>query len=103
MHGGFASIVTLSLFLRVVLCDYGTNFALSKTWTGNDFLSNDWDWFTSVDPTNGRVNYVSQAEALQEGLAYGAFFTCHFLAIRVGLNMYRSQSMTLYFSCVRMM
>jgi hypothetical protein len=43
-------------------------------------------WFTLVDPTNsdGRVNYVSQAEALQ-GLAYGAFFTtCLFLAIRVG-------------------
>lgn len=84
MHVGFASIVTLSLSLRVALCDYGTTFTLSKTWIGNDFLSSDWDWFTLVDPTNGRVNYVSQAEALQEGLAYGAFFTCLFLAIRVG-------------------
>jgi hypothetical protein len=84
MHVGFASIVTLSLSLRVALCGYGTTFTLSKTWIGNDFLSNDWDWFTSDDLTNGRVNYVSQADALQEGLAYGAFFTCLFLAIRVG-------------------
>jgi hypothetical protein len=86
MRVGFASIVTLSLSLplRVALCDYGTNFTLSKTWIGNDFLSADWDWFTLVDPTNGRVNYVSQAEALQEGLTYGAFFTYLFLAIRVG-------------------
>lgn len=83
MHVGFASIFALSLSLRVALCDDGTTFTLSKTWIGNDFLSDDWDWFTSVDPTNGRVNYVSQAEALQEGLAYSAFFTCLFLAIRV--------------------
>ncbi len=84
MHIGFASIVTLSLSLRVALCGYGTTFTLSKTWIGNDFLSDDWDWFNLVDPTNGRVNYVSQAEALQEGLAYGEFFTRLFLAIRVG-------------------
>jgi hypothetical protein len=83
MHVGFAYIVTLSLSLRVALCGYGTNFTLAKTWIGNDFLSNDWDWFTSVDPTNGRVNYVSQADALQEGLTYGASFTCLFLATRV--------------------
>lgn len=83
MHVGFASIVAVSLSLRVALCDDGTTFTLSKTWIGNDFLSDDWDWFTSVDPTNGRVNYVSQAEALQEGLAYSAFFTCLSLAIRV--------------------
>jgi hypothetical protein len=81
---GFASFVTLSLSLQVALCDSGTTFTFSKTWIGNDFLSDDWDWFTSVDPTNGRVNYVSQAEALQEGLAYGAFFTCLSLTIRVG-------------------
>jgi hypothetical protein len=73
MRVGFASIVTLSLSVRVAICGNDTTFTLSKTWIGNDFLSNDWDWFTSVDPTNGRVNYVSQAEALQEGLAYGAF------------------------------
>ncbi|KAF8499608.1 concanavalin A-like lectin/glucanase domain-containing protein [Russula emetica] len=70
MHVGFASIAALSLSLRVALCDYCTNFTLSNTWVGNDFLSNDWDWFTLPDPTNGRVNYVSQAEALQEGLTY---------------------------------
>lgn len=70
MHVGFATIVTFSLSLRVALCGNGPTFTLSKTWIGNDFLSNDWDWFTLVDPTNGRVNYVSQAEALQEGLAY---------------------------------
>ena len=84
MHIGFASIVTLSLSLRVALCGHGTTFTLSKTWIGNDFLSDDWDWFTLADPTNGRVNYVSQAEALQEGLTYGAFFTFLFIAIRVG-------------------
>lgn len=84
MHFGFASFVTLCLSLRVALCDNGTTFTLSKAWIGNDFLSNDWVWFTAPDPTNGHVNYVSQADALQEGLAYGAFFTCLFLAIRVG-------------------
>jgi hypothetical protein len=81
MHVGFASVVALSLSVGVGL---GTTFALSKTWIGNDFLSDDWVWFTAADPTNGRVNYVSQAEALQEGLAYGVSFECLFLAIRGG-------------------
>lgn len=84
MHVGFAFLAILSLSLRVAFCDNGTNFTLSNTWVGNDFLSSDWIWFTDPDPTNGRVNYVSQEEAIQEGLAYGAFFTCLFLAIRVG-------------------
>ena len=85
MRVGFASIVTLSLSLRVAFCGHGTTFTLSKTWIGKDFLSNGWDWFTSADPTNGRVDYVSQAEAVQKGLAYGAFFTTRlFLALRVG-------------------
>jgi hypothetical protein len=77
----------LSLFLYLSESPFVTmaQTSLSRIpWIGNDFLSADWDWFTLVDPTNGRVNYVSQAEALQEGLAYGAFFTCLFLAVRVG-------------------
>lgn len=84
MRVGFASVVALSLSVRVALCDYNTTFTLANTWMGNDFLSNDWVFFTTADPTNGRVNYVSQAEALQEGLAYGASFVCLFLGIRVG-------------------
>lgn len=83
MRVGFASIITLSLSIRVAL-GYGTTFNISNIWIGNDFLSDDWVWFTTPDPTNGRVNYVSQAEALQEGLAYGVSFAYIFLAIRVG-------------------
>lgn len=75
MHVGFASLASLCLSLRVALCYNGTNFTLSNTWVGNAFLSNDWIWFTDPDPTNGRVRYVSQEEAIQEGLAYGAFFS----------------------------
>ena len=82
MRAGFVYILTLFLSARVALCGNGTTFTLSKTWVGIDFLSNDWVWFTAADPTNGRVNYVSQAEALQEGLAYGAL--CVFLATGVG-------------------
>ena len=30
----------------------------------------DWDFFTDADPTNGNVNYQSQAQAIQKGLAF---------------------------------
>ncbi len=101
MRAGFASLVILSLSLRVAYCGSGTTFTLSKAWSGTDFLSNDWAWFTDDDPTNGRVNYVSQAEALQEGLAYGALFYVCFPRYQSRLNMCLSQQLTRYFSCVR--
>ncbi|KAG6811646.1 hypothetical protein H0H92_006461 [Tricholoma furcatifolium] len=36
---------------------------------GADFL-NDWDFFTSADPTHGTVNYQSQSNAVAKGLAF---------------------------------
>ncbi len=90
MRIGYAPIVALSLSFRVAHCGYGTTFTLSKTWIGTDFLSDDWAWFTANDPTNGRVNYVSQAEALQEGLAFGALLYVSFPRYQNRLNMDRS-------------
>lgn len=33
-------------------------------------LVSDWDFFTDADPTHGNVNYQSQAQAVQKGLAF---------------------------------
>ena len=41
-------------------------YTLSTTWSGNDFLSSDWVWYTGNDEANGRMNYVTEAVAQQE-------------------------------------
>ena len=48
-------------------------FILEDQWRGDDFFRRGWNWETENDPTHGRVNYVSQAEAISKNLAYSMF------------------------------
>ncbi len=47
------------------------SFYLQDEWIGEGFFKG-WNWETDNDPTHGRVNYVSQAEAQNKNLTYGA-------------------------------
>jgi hypothetical protein len=70
MHAGYAFLATYSLSL-VQLAGANSTFYLKDQWRGNDFF-NGWEWDTAGDLTNGRVNYVSQADAICKNLTYGA-------------------------------
>jgi hypothetical protein len=69
MRTGYAFLAALSLSL---LQCASANFLLEDQWVGGDFFQG-WNWETEDDPTHGRVNYVSQAEANASRLSYGAF------------------------------
>ncbi|KAI0283797.1 concanavalin A-like lectin/glucanase domain-containing protein [Russula brevipes] len=45
--------------------------SVSRTSGWQDFYEG-WNWETKADPTHGRVNYVSQADALRKNLTYVA-------------------------------
>jgi len=66
MRTGYAFLAALSL--SRALCA-SAEFILQDMWTGNQFFGADWDWETENDLTNGRVNYVSQADAVNNNLA----------------------------------
>ncbi|KAH9165476.1 concanavalin A-like lectin/glucanase domain-containing protein [Lactarius sanguifluus] len=73
MRTGHAFLAALSLSLTPCA---RASFYLQDEWTGEGFYQG-WTWETENDPTHGRVNYVSQAEALGKNLTYvddsGAF------------------------------
>jgi hypothetical protein len=72
MHVGYAflAVYSLSLIQRT-----GANiFYLKDQWRGNDFFQG-WNWETENDPTHGRVNYVSQDEAIYRNLACGTYIS----------------------------
>ncbi|KAH8994699.1 concanavalin A-like lectin/glucanase domain-containing protein [Lactarius hatsudake] len=73
MRTGYAFLAALSLSLTPCA---RASFYLQDEWTGEEFYQG-WNWETENDPTHGRVNYVSQAEALGKNLTYvdssGAF------------------------------
>jgi hypothetical protein len=67
MRSGHAFLAALSLSLSQCA---SASFYLKDKWVGDDFFR-DWNWETKNDPTHGRVNYVSQAEAIAKNLSYG--------------------------------
>jgi len=67
MHSGHAFLAALSLSLTQ--CP-SASFYLKDKWVGDDFFR-DWNWEAKNNPTHGRVNYVSQAEAIAKNLSYG--------------------------------
>ena len=73
MRTGYAFLAVISLSL--IQCASAI-FCLKDKWVGQDFLYGGWDWETENDPTHGRVNYVDEASAISDGLAYGTFFFC---------------------------
>jgi hypothetical protein len=70
MHLGYALLAahSLSLLQRA----RANIFYLKDQWRGKDFFQG-WNWVTDDDPTHGRVNYVSQDEAIDKNLAYGTY------------------------------
>jgi hypothetical protein len=72
MRSGHAFLAALSLSLTQYA---SAGFYLKEKWVGNDFFR-DWNWETKNDPTHGRVNYVSQAEAIAKNLSYGTSSSC---------------------------
>lgn len=71
MRTGYALLAALSLSLTA-LADCSPHFYLEDEWIGEDFLAGGWNFETEDDPTHGRVNYVSQADAESKNLTYGA-------------------------------
>jgi hypothetical protein len=67
MLSGHAFVAALSLALSHCA---SASFYLKVKWVGDDFFR-DWNWETKNDPTHGRVNYVSQTEAIAKNLSYG--------------------------------
>jgi len=65
MLSGHAFLAALSLALSQCA---SASFYLKDKWVGDDFFQ-DWNWGTKNDPTHGRVNYVSQAEAIAKNLS----------------------------------
>ncbi|PCH36174.1 glycoside hydrolase family 16 protein [Wolfiporia cocos MD-104 SS10] len=61
-------VAILSL-VSVLIPAASTQFTLADVYVGNDFF-NGWSWQTINDPTNGRVNYVSQGVARGMNLSY---------------------------------
>lgn len=61
-------VVLAVLSLSLSQCA-SASFYLKDKWVGDDFFR-DWNWETENDPTQGRVNYVSQAEAIAKNLSY---------------------------------
>ncbi|KAI0279493.1 hypothetical protein BGY98DRAFT_1176009 [Russula aff. rugulosa BPL654] len=66
MRSGIAFLAALLLSLSQCA---SSSFYLKDNWIGNDFFR-DWNWETENDPTHGRVNYVSQTEAIAKNLSY---------------------------------
>lgn len=54
---------------NAVVSPGSSSWKLTNDWSGADFL-NDWDFFTSPDPTHGLVDYLDAADAQSNGLAY---------------------------------
>lgn len=83
MHIGYASLAVLSLSLSQRV--RGKTFYLKDQWRGNDFFQG-WIWDTDDDPSNGRVNYVSQGEAKSKHLAYGTILLPSHACLAHSLN-----------------
>ncbi|KAF7315383.1 GH16 domain-containing protein [Mycena indigotica] len=57
--------ILLVLSLAIRASSY-TVYSVKDSYLRNDFL--DWDWYSSSDPTHGRVNYVTKSTAIAENL-----------------------------------
>lgn len=70
MPRSFAFLYSTSLLTTDFLVSASSSvYTLSNEVTGSAFLSN-FVWETIADPTHGRVNYISQADALAQNLSY---------------------------------
>ena len=81
MQTEYAILIALSLSL--IQCVGATEYNLTKQWQGADFLSDDWDFFTSNDPTHGYVDYQSLENAICQKLVLGAYACAFHLAIQI--------------------
>jgi len=72
MHVGYAFFATYSLSL--VQRTGADTFYLKDQWSCADFFRG-WNWETDDDPTHGRVNYVSLADAQSKNLTSGTYIS----------------------------
>lgn len=63
------ALAALSLASLLIL-PASAHFSLTDEYVGRDFLQS-WNWESMDDPTHGRVNYLSQTDALNGNLTYG--------------------------------
>lgn len=65
---GIACLALLALIRRPA----SARFTLAETYVGQDFLDPEkWNWWTDVDPTEGRVDFVDRETALARNLTSG--------------------------------
>lgn len=64
-----AAAVAVSAFSSLVSAASAVNWTQTATVQGSDFF-NDFEWFTDKDPTQGLVNYQSQANAQAQNLSF---------------------------------
>ncbi|EIW63420.1 uncharacterized protein TRAVEDRAFT_161729 [Trametes versicolor FP-101664 SS1] len=62
------ALAALSLASLLIL-PTSAHFSLTDEYVGRDFLQS-WNWESIDDPTHGRVNYLSQTDALNGNLTY---------------------------------
>ena len=73
MRTGYAALLAVLSLSLTTLADCSSQFYLQDEWIGEDFYTG-WTFETENDPTNGRVNYLSQADAQSKNLTYGATY-----------------------------
>ncbi|KIM26096.1 glycoside hydrolase family 16 protein [Serendipita vermifera MAFF 305830] len=61
----------LAVLLSFALSTQATTYSLTDKWVGKSFLEA-FSWEAIADPTNGRVNYVSQDISLAQNLTYAS-------------------------------
>ena len=59
----------LFITLSFVLAARAATYSLTDNWVGTAFLQA-FSWQAIADPTNGRVNYLSQADSVAQNLTY---------------------------------
>jgi hypothetical protein len=69
MRTGYAFLLA-ALSLSLTQLARANIFYLADQWSGDDFFQG-WNWETADDPTHGRVNYVSLADARTKNLTSG--------------------------------
>ncbi|KAE9388395.1 family 16 hypothetical endo-1,3(4)-beta-glucanase from glycoside hydrolase [Gymnopus androsaceus JB14] len=70
MHSSFIRLLSSIVVATGLLQVQAATYTLSTSYIGEDFLSGDFTFFTSPDPTDGRVTYVDQATATAGNLTF---------------------------------
>jgi hypothetical protein len=70
-HLSFSSSIAIALSLTRAVSSGFTVYTRELSIVGSDFFEQ-FNWETENDPTHGRVNYLSLADAKAKNLTYGS-------------------------------